>query len=244
MATPAGFWDTRALVSLDKAKTALGEELFELDRQYGWVGDGAFILHDVLEDRTLVQVVVSAVERHHPENRKHVLTTEMLEDQFKNWPDAPVARGVKQLLLQQAEPAAWSQWEHKTTPTYANNNVCIVGDAAHATTPWQGAGAGQALEDAAILKTLFSQVHRPQYVAAAFKAFDAVRRPRCQRVIDSSRGTGAIMCGQDKELGLDAAKLAEGLAPRWGFIFGLSMADHKEQALGQLHEFQRQNGAS
>ncbi|KAG9255696.1 salicylate hydroxylase [Emericellopsis atlantica] len=243
-ATPGGFWDARALVSLDKAKATLGEDLFELDRQYGWAGDGAFIMHDVLEDRSLVQVLVSAVEHDHPKDRKRALTKDVLDAKFKNWPDIPVAKGVKELLLDEAEPVAWSQWEHKSTPTYANHHVCIVGDAAHATTPWQGAGAGQALEDAMILGALFSQVRSASDVAVAFKAFDAVRRPRAQQVIDSSRGTGAIMCGQDKELGLDATKLVGGLAPRWGFIFALSMADHKEQALAQLHEFQKRNGAS
>lgn len=137
-ATPGGFWDARALVSLDKAKATLGANLFELDRQYGWAGDGAFIMHDVLEDRSLVQVVVSAVEHDHPTDRKRPLTKDMLDTKFKNWPDIPVAKGAKQLLLDEAEPVAWSQWEHKSTPTYANHHVCIVGDAAHATTRAEG----------------------------------------------------------------------------------------------------------
>jgi hypothetical protein len=27
---------------MEKAKETLGKELFELDQQYGWLGDGAF----------------------------------------------------------------------------------------------------------------------------------------------------------------------------------------------------------
>jgi hypothetical protein len=36
---------------------------FELDRQYGWIWDEAFIIHDILENRTMVQCIVSVVER-------------------------------------------------------------------------------------------------------------------------------------------------------------------------------------
>ncbi|KAK3380563.1 hypothetical protein B0T24DRAFT_522254, partial [Lasiosphaeria ovina] len=71
-------------------------------------------------------------------------------------------------------PQGYSQWEHKSTPKYARGRVYIVGDAAHATTPGQGAGVGQAFEDAAVLGALFGSVARPEDIDAAFKAFDAV----------------------------------------------------------------------
>lgn len=46
----AGWWDCRNLVPCEKAKQVLGTEYFEVDRQYGWIGDGGFIMHDVLKD--------------------------------------------------------------------------------------------------------------------------------------------------------------------------------------------------
>jgi salicylate hydroxylase len=73
---------------------------------------------------------------------------------------------------------AWSPWEHNTTPNYAKGTVCIVGDAAHATPPWQGAGAGQALEDAIILSALFREAKKKEDVENVLKAFHAVRRSR------------------------------------------------------------------
>lgn len=51
----AGFWDCRVLVPFDKAKATLGEQYFDVHRQYGWVGDGAFIMHDILDAGTTVQ---------------------------------------------------------------------------------------------------------------------------------------------------------------------------------------------
>jgi salicylate hydroxylase len=57
-AKPAGFWDSRSLVSLRKAKELLGEEYFVVNRQYGWIGDGGFFMHDILDDGKTVQFVL------------------------------------------------------------------------------------------------------------------------------------------------------------------------------------------
>ena len=133
----------------------------------------------------------------------------------------------------------YSQWEHKSTPTYATGRVCIMGDAAHATTPWQGAGAGQAFEDSVVLGTLLNSLTSADEIEAAFKAYDSVRRPRGQRVIDSSRGTGLILCGQDEEIGLDPDRLRGALGTRWNFIMGLDIKEHAQSAVDKMEEFQQ-----
>ncbi|KAH7324816.1 salicylate hydroxylase [Stachybotrys elegans] len=236
-ASPGGFWDCRVLAPFDIAKATLGEELFKLDRQYGWLGDGAFIMHDVLENGTLVQMVISAVERDPPKDRKRPLTREFLESTLSSWMEGPIAKGVIDLILEQPNPQGYSQWEHKQTPTYAKGRVCIIGDAAHATTPWQGAGAGQAFEDVMVLAALLkNRVTSPKDIDAAFLAYDAVRRPRGQQVVDSSRGTGTILCGMDPEAGLDPAKLMPALGPRWAFL-ELDPKAHIAAALEKVAEF-------
>lgn len=47
----AGFWDARASVPIQKAKEFLGDKYFVEgeQRQYGWVGDGGFFMHDMLD---------------------------------------------------------------------------------------------------------------------------------------------------------------------------------------------------
>jgi len=55
----AGWWDCRNLVPFEKAKEVLGEEYFGEDRQYGWIGDGGFIMHDVLDGGKTVQCVAN-----------------------------------------------------------------------------------------------------------------------------------------------------------------------------------------
>ncbi|KAK7749137.1 hypothetical protein SLS62_008425 [Diatrype stigma] len=233
-ASPAGL----NVVPFEKAKATLGEQYFEVDRQYGWVGDGAFVMHDVLENRTMTQCVVSAIETDPPEDRKRQLTRESLSETLGNWIDGPVGTGIIDLTLDQSNPRGYSQWEHKSTPTYANGCVCIMGDAAHATTPWQGAGAGQAFEDAAVLGALLGSATSAKNIEAAFRAYDAVRRPRGQQVIDSSRATGQIMCGRGKDIGLDPDKLRSALATRWSFIFSLDLEAHKQEALEKMRDLQ------
>lgn len=59
VASPSGFWDSRNLVPFEKAQACLGREYFEVDRQYGWIGDGADFLHDV---RKYQQCIFSLAE--------------------------------------------------------------------------------------------------------------------------------------------------------------------------------------
>lgn len=106
-----------------------------------------------------------------------------------------------------------------------------MGDAAHAMTPWQGAGAGQAIEDTMILNALFGNVQDPNQVNSALRAYDLVRRPRTQKIVASSLGTGHLMFGRDPTVGLDVKKLNAALSSRWEIIHELDMKEHIKEAL-------------
>jgi salicylate hydroxylase len=138
------------------------------------------------------------------------------------------------LLLDQEKPTAFAQWEHFDAPTYVKGRVCIAGDAAHAMTPWQGSGAAMALEDAVILGSLFAQIDSPDQVGRILNVYDKVRRPRTQRVALSSRITGRILSGIDKEVGLDIIKLHDALKDRWIYIHEFNLDKHIETAIQEL----------
>jgi salicylate hydroxylase len=97
-AAPAGFWGCRNLVPLDKAISVLGKEYFDLDRQYAWVGPGSMLMHDVLENRTMVQCVITSIEtepdRFSRDKRDFPLTKEFLANMLKDWDNSPVAMGI------------------------------------------------------------------------------------------------------------------------------------------------------
>jgi 2-polyprenyl-6-methoxyphenol hydroxylase-like FAD-dependent oxidoreductase len=67
--------------------------------------------------------------------------------------------------------------------------VLLLGDAAHATTPNMGQGAGQAVEDAAALAGCLAQAPS---LEAAFQAFDQQRRPRTTRIVNQSWQLGKV----------------------------------------------------
>jgi salicylate hydroxylase len=237
-ASPAGWWDCRNLVPINKAKAMLGELSFEVDREYCWVGDGAFIMHAVVESGTMVQCVIAVVETNHAQHRKRPISRETFRDVFgKGWQGLQVAKGMIELMLDQESPCGYSIWEHKTTPSYAKGCLCIMGEAAHTTSPWQGAGAGLAVEDALILGHLFGAVSSREQVEAVFKAFDGVRRPRCQSIIDSGRASGQLFCGQNSNIGLDPVKMGEEIGTLYTELDALKIDSHKQAALEQLQLF-------
>ncbi|WP_119080025.1 FAD-dependent oxidoreductase [Chitinophaga alhagiae] len=65
--------------------------------------------------------------------------------------------------------------------------VCLVGDAAHATSPHIGQGASLALEDTECLAKCLGNATTPE---AAFAAFQRLRQPRVEKIIKSARKVG------------------------------------------------------
>lgn len=79
--------------------------------------------------------------------------------------------------------------------TYAEGNFCILGDAAHASTPHLDAGAGFAIEDAHLLSGLLGPefIKSESDIKKAFWVYDKIRRPRCQELIKRSRKQGLLL---------------------------------------------------
>jgi len=90
----AGWWDCRNLVPMEKAREKLGEQYFVENRQYGWVGDGGFIMHDVLDNGKTVQCVGACREDGTLNERKMELDRDKLEKSFATWLDGPIAKGM------------------------------------------------------------------------------------------------------------------------------------------------------
>jgi len=74
--------------------------------------------------------------------------------------------------------------------SFVFGRVLLLGDAAHATTPNLGQGAGMAVEDAAVLARCLRRA--PASLPTAFQAFDRQRRPRTRRIVEQSRRLGQL----------------------------------------------------
>jgi salicylate hydroxylase len=125
-------------------------------------------------------------------------------------------------------------WEHPNAHTYVSGPICAMGDAAHATSPWQGAGGGMSIEDSLVLSSLLGRSNTPNEALVALKIYDKVRRPRTQHIVESSRGTGLIVNGLGDETKLDFRKLREKLLSRWDFIIDFDNEKARDEAVEML----------
>ncbi|EPD95891.1 MULTISPECIES: FAD-dependent monooxygenase [Streptomyces] len=78
-------------------------------------------------------------------------------------------------------------YDMPSIPTWHKGRVCLVGDAAHATSPHVGQGASMAMEDGIVLAKCVRDI--PD-VRQAFAAFQGARKDRVEKVIKEGRKTG------------------------------------------------------
>lgn len=114
-------------------------------------------------------------------------------------------------LLKKAPPIRWGLFHHLDTSTYCRDRVVLIGDSAHASLPYQAAGAGQGVEDALLLSTTIEAIARTadpiNHLSAALQVYDEVRRPRAQRQAEQSLEAGLLLSLQDPEAGSDMKKI-------------------------------------
>ena len=105
-----------------------------------------------------------------------------------------------------------------------------MGDAAYATTSFQGQGAGQAIKDAYFLQTFLGAFQRKSEIPNALVACYEVRRPRAERIVSTSREVGYLItmrmdevkdklnktkesCGNCTKFGIEISVAR--MTPRW-----------------------------
>jgi 2-polyprenyl-6-methoxyphenol hydroxylase-like FAD-dependent oxidoreductase len=83
--------------------------------------------------------------------------------------------------------APWPTYDFPTVPRWHRDRMVIIGDAAHAASPASGQGASMAAEDAVTLARCLSGESGP---AAAFAAYEAMRRERVERIVALGKRNG------------------------------------------------------
>lgn len=93
----------------------------------------------------------------------------------------------------------------------SKGRILISGDAAHATSPHKGSGAGLAIEDSAILAELIANDHVQSLddLEVAFETFNEVRKERGQWLVRASRRAGELYEWQAQGVGRDFHKIEE-----------------------------------
>lgn len=122
-------------------------------------------------------------------------------------------------LLDWARPLRWPVYHHPETPSYFHGRICLLGDVAHASSPGQAAGAGQGLEDAVVLSHLLSLVNDTEHIPAAFQVYDQVRRPRAQKVVQTSFDAGEMYNLNSSTVGSDMQDIVDNANERLHWIW-------------------------
>ena len=139
--------------------------------------------------------------------------------------------GVDARLAALVEAAApWTMWplfQVDARARWHGGRVVLIGDAAHAMTPFAAQGAAMGIEDAMVLARHVSSSDAD--IATALADYDAERRPRVDRV--RKRGSfnrfvwhawGPIALGRDVVLGLRPPRK---LAGDFDWLYGWSPRD-------------------
>lgn len=118
-------------------------------------------------------------------------------------------------LLAKAKPIKWGFFHHLHTAAYYRGRVALIGDSAHASLPYQAAGAAQGLEDALVLTEVLSRLTKSpasdanltSHIEVGLEAYDSVRRPRAQKQLEQAAEVGEMIYFRHKETGDDMSKI-------------------------------------
>ncbi|KAH8807938.1 mannitol 1-phosphate dehydrogenase [Xylogone sp. PMI_703] len=141
------------------------------------------------------------------------------------------------------EPEKWALFNHLPAPTYSKGSLCILGDAAHASTPHLGAGAGCAIEDVHLLAGLLvpSLVSSAWDIKRAFHVYDALRRPRSQELVRKSREQGHMLELENgnKDSWQEYFERELDVHPRW--VWGVDLEDMLTRAKELFKSLKKDN---
>lgn len=181
----------QTLIPMEDAQSILGDERARTGNVFcGY--QGYVTIYPVLwQDHEFVNM--TAVRRHRNNTwpdveawRRPCTMKSMLGD-FEDW-----GSDIMELLKTINKPEKLALFDLQPAKTYTEGLVCLLGDAAHASTPHQGGEAAMAFEDACIVGHLLQKAHDPQGIKQAFHVFNKVRRVRTQRLVLTSRVAGRL----------------------------------------------------
>jgi salicylate hydroxylase len=183
--------------------------------------DGHILTFPVKQGR-VINVVAFVTDRSRPDPVwpqdkpwvRNATQDEMLAG-FIGWGDA-----ARVLLECIPAPTCWALHDIDELPGYVHGRVALIGDAAHAMLPHQGAGAGQGLEDAYFLACLLGDPRlNASNIGVLLDAYDLQRRPRACHVQRTSREAGDLYELRDEVVGNDESVLRATLERRFDWLW-------------------------
>ncbi|WP_342245508.1 salicylate 1-monooxygenase [Pseudomonas sp. OTU5201] len=222
---------------LREAYRAAGVDEHLIDVPQMYLGLDGHILTFPVKQGRIINVVAFVSDRSNPTPTwpqdapwvREASQREMLEA-FSGWGDA-----ARILLECIPAPTHWALHDLAELPGYVHRRVALIGDAAHAMLPHQGAGAGQGLEDAYFLARLLGDPQVSQgNLGELLAAYDALRRPRACRVQRTSWEAGELYELRDPTIGDNEQSLGATLASRFDWLWNHDLDGDVAEARARL----------
>ncbi len=217
-----GKYAYRGVMPMEQAIQIIGETATQSAQVYFGYG-GHFLTYPIAKGQMFNVVAFQSCESWDHEEWVIPATKEGIEADWAGW-------GVTTRKLMHAlqNPTIWALFEHLPCSTFTKGRVCLVGDAAHASTPHQGSGGAMAIEDCLIIGALMQDVTTVDDLERAFSTFDQVRMERTQKLVVTSKEAGMLY---DFELfGDDLDKIEEDFQHRMGWIWDFDLEEHVKEA--------------
>jgi salicylate hydroxylase len=180
------------------------------------LGPGAHFVHYFVSAGRLLNVVCVFEEQSWTrESWTDRGTVAELRGAFAGW--HPV---VGELIDAVAVPLKWALFDRAPLRSWSHGAVALLGDACHPMLPYGAQGAGQAIEDAAVLATCLATAAT---VPDALEAYQARRCERAARIQAMSHGNGRrfhLPDGADQEARDAAMASSFGLSPEIDWLYG------------------------
>ena len=150
-----------------------------------WMGEGKhFLVYPVRGGKLINYVGFVPSEEQTRESWSAPGDPDALAAAFKGW-DAP----VEELVATVTSTFWWGLYDREPLPTWTNERLTLLGDAAHPMLPHVGQGANQAIEDAVSLAVMLGGADR-ETAGRALAAYEQLRRKRTTEVQLGARANG------------------------------------------------------
>jgi salicylate hydroxylase len=133
-------------------------------------------------------------------------------------------------------PEQWALHDLVPLSRWTDGRVTLLGDSAHASTPYNGNGAAQAIEDAYVLGALLALPEcNKETLPRLLQAYEDVRRPRASTQQLHAFATGEILQLKGPH-GDNLDRIGEELHSRFHWIWEHDLDQDVETAKAKLHE--------
>ncbi|KAF5319537.1 hypothetical protein D9619_008331 [Psilocybe cf. subviscida] len=175
-AVPTGYMTYRATIPAEKMKSDKDlSSLFSKPEITCWMGPNRHIVGYFVREKALYNIVMVRPDTGAQESWTKSAPKEEVEESFRGW-----NRRVENLIGLVEDVKKLKLVVRPPLRTWIDNNgkIALLGDSCHAMLPYLAQGAAMAIEDAAVLGRLFSNLTDLSQITPLLKAYETIRLPR------------------------------------------------------------------